>query len=345
MSMIDSATLPASAISEELATTAERLRASVVQVRAGRGGIGSGVIWQVAAAEGADPTATVVTNEHVVRAAGESQLTILVADGRVLPAEVFAHDPEHDLALLRVRAADLRPVAAGDSTALRVGELVFAVGNPFGHLNTVTSGIVAARAPLDPEWTLDPARSEAPEAPPTPPRADAESPRQRAGRTPDLIQSHLRLYPGNSGGPLVDARGQVVGINNMIGGGLAFAIPSRIVQQFVASAGAGAGTRPQLGVQVLDVELPDALRIRAGTTAPSAAMIAAVEPASSAEAAGLLPGDIVIGVAGHAIAGTGDLLLALGREPSGAPIALTIIRAGERQELRVTPQLPAAAAA
>jgi S1-C subfamily serine protease len=96
---------------------------------------------------------------------------------------------------------------------------------------------------------------------------------------------------------------------------------------------------------VLDVELPDALRIRAGTTAPSAAMIAAVEPASSAEAAGLLPGDIVIGVAGHAIAGTGDLLLALGREPSGAQIALTIIRAGERQELRVTPQLPAAAAA
>jgi serine protease Do len=177
-----------------------------------------------------------------------------------------------------------------------------------------------------------------------PPRSSEESPRQRAGRTPDLIQSHLRLYPGNSGGPLVNARGQVVGINNMVGGGLAFAIPSRIVQQFVAT-GASANARPRLGVQVLDVELPDALRARVGTTAPSAALIAAVEDESPAEVAGLLPGDIVIGVDGRAIASSGDLLLALGRDAGESAIHLTIIRAGARRELRVMPRQVETAAA
>jgi serine protease Do len=366
------------AISEELAAAAERASASVVQVRAGRGGIGSGVIWPdtpgtpgaaeagVPSTDGAAPAVTIVTNEHVVRAAGDGRLSVLLDAGRELPAEVVAHDPEHDLALLRVRAAGLRPVAVGDSQALRVGEFIFAVGNPFGRINTLTAGIVAARAPVDPDWTLAPARpdggaeGDAPAPPPArderqderqgerPSERDGErdedSPRRRAARTPDLIQSNLRLYPGNSGGPLLNARGEVVGINNMIGGGLAFAIPSRIVRQFVAAADADAPSRPRLGVQVLDVELPTAMRLRAGTNAPSAVLIAAVEADSPAAASGLLPGDLVIGIDGRAVASVRDLLLALGQADPGAR-TLTLLRGGVRRELALPPGQAAAAAA
>lgn len=359
------------ALSEELSTAAQRVSASVVQVRAGRGGIGSGVIWPDAAGatsaatgEGGVPTVTIITNEHVVRAAGDGQLGVLLDGGREVPAEVVAHDPEHDLALLRVRAAGLQPATVGDSQALRVGEFVFAVGNPYGRLNTLTAGIVAARAPADPDWTLEPARPDGTDgsgagvAPTPPARAmrpgedkpgeserDEENPRRRAARTPDLIQANLRLYPGNSGGPLLNTRGQVVGINNMIGGGLAFAIPSRIVQQFVAAASAGDANRPYLGVQVLDVELPPAMRARAGTTAPSAVLIAAVEDESPAAGAGLLPGDLVVGIDGRAVASVRDLLTALGLGAAAGARTLTLLRGGVRRDLALTPGRPTSAAA
>lgn len=353
------------ALSEELAAAAERVSASVVQVRTGRGGIGSGVIWPEtpgasnATTEDGVPVVTIVTNEHVVRASGGGRMTVLVDGGRELPAEVVAHDPEHDLALLRVRASGLQAVAVGDSQALRVGEFIFAVGNPYGRINTVTAGIVAARAPADPDWTLEPAQPDAPDraggpdgAPVPTPSApvertherDEDNPRQRAARTPDLIQANLRLYPGNSGGPLLDARGEVVGINNMIGGGLAFAIPSRIVRQFVAAAATGNTERPYLGVQVLDVELPRAMRARAGTNAPSAALIAAVEADSPAAAAGLLPGDLVVGIDGRAVAGVRDLLLALAQGAAGTR-TLSLLRGGLRRELTLTPRQPDTAAA
>ena len=349
-----------STISDELAASAQRLSASVVQVRTGRGGIGSGVIWPTTPATGAagsgtgEPAVTIVTNEHVVRASGNSRLTVLVDGGRELPAEVIAHDPEHDLALLRVHAAGLQTVAVGDSQALRVGEFVFAVGNPWGRLNTVTAGIVAARAPVDPDWTLEPARPDGSEGAPVPPapaplpresERDEDNPRRRAARTPDLIQANQRLYPGNSGGPLINARGEVVGINNMIGGGLAFAIPSRIVQQFVADTASGDAERPHLGIQVLDVELSAAMRARAGTNAPSAVMIAAVEDNSPAASAGLLPGDIVIGIDGHALASVRDLLLALRQGAAAGARTLTLLRGGARRDLTLTPARPAEAAA
>jgi serine protease Do len=339
-------------LSAELADLAERVAGSVVQVRAGRGGIGSGVIWEsrpaaVDAATGG-PAVTIVTNEHVARAAGRAPLTILAGDGRALPAETVAYDPEHDLALLRVRAAGLRPATVGDSSALRVGELVFAIGNPFGRRNTLTAGIVAARAPADPDWPLDPADpgaapAEEPERA-EPPAAEA-GPRERAARTPDLIQADIRLYPGNSGGPLVDARGRIVGINSMIGGGLAFAIPSRIVQQFVAMASAPDQARPYLGVQALTVDLSPAMRARARIAAPTAVLVAAVDPESPAAAAGLLVGDLLVGMDGRAITTARDLVLALHREQSAGVRIVTVVRGGERRELAFTPGRTAEAAA
>jgi serine protease Do len=320
------------ALSRELADTAERLAQSVVQVQTERGGIGSGVLWQQRpATDGGDPEVLIVTNEHVVRAAGQSRLTVRTHDGRALVAEVFAHDPEHDLALMRTHAAGLRMAEAGDSAALRVGELVIAVGHPFGKLNTLTMGIVAARAPADPDISLDPAD---PERAPRTPEGEA-SPRERAARTPDLIQANLALYPGNSGGPLADARGRVVGINSMIGGGLAFAIPSRIVGQFITIAGVAGATRPRLGVEVLTVPLPDTLRTRAGIRADSAVMVAGMEPEGPAARAGVQIGDLLVGLDGRGIATARDLLVVLSRTSAapGGKSVLTVVRAGQRKEL------------
>jgi serine protease Do len=334
------------ALSGELSSTAERLAHSVVQVQAGRGGIGSGVIWeQRPAPEGGEPEVIVVTNEHVVWAAGGGKLEVRTSDGRVLQAEAIAHDPEHDLALLRTHGADLQAVEVGDSAALRVGELVMAVGHPFGKVNTLTVGIVAARAPADPDIPLDPADPDA--SPEQPDGGHTPGPRERAARTPDLIQSDLRLYPGNSGGPLADARGRVVGINSMIGGGLAFAIPSRIVQQFMAFAGVGGNTPPRLGIEVLTVPLPEGLRIRTGIQAESAVLVARVDPDGLAARAGVTIGDLIIGLQGRAVTTGRDLLVALGRVtgPAGPHGLLTIIRAGQRKELAVEFAVPSPAAA
>jgi serine protease Do len=333
------------ALSRELAETAERLAHSVVQVQAERGGIGSGVLWQqLPAADGGEPEVVIVTNEHVVRAAGRNRLNVRAHDGRMLSAEVIGHDPEHDLALMRTRAAGLQVAEHGDSAALRVGELVIAVGHPFGKLNTLTLGIVAARAPADPDIALDPAD------PDSVPRTteDEGSPRERAARTPDLIQANLSLYPGNSGGPLADARGRVVGINSMIGGGLAFAIPSRIVEQFITISGAPGAARPKLGVEVLTVPLPATLRAAAGLRAESAVMVAALEAGGIAERAGIQIGDVLVGLDGRGLTTARDLLVALSRT-NGAPGAksvLTIIRAGQRKELALSfDSAPAEAAA
>jgi serine protease Do len=331
-------------LSDALNAASERLGASVVQVRAGRGGIGSGVIWQRQADAGPTERFLIVTNEHVVRAAGGGGLAVLAYDGREVRAEVVDHDPEHDLALLSVHGAGLQPAEVGDSAALRVGELVLAMGNPFGKLNTLTVGIVAARAPADPDLALEPA--EPGEARPAPARTerDHDSPRQRASRTPDLIQADVRLYPGNSGGPLTDAHGRIVGINSMVGGGLAFAIPSRIVQQFIAQSAASGGARPRLGVQILDVELPAALRARAGIAAETAVLVGGVEDGSPAAEAGVLTGDIIFGLDGHAIRSVRELTYAVRTGAPTRPWTVRLLRGGERRELTVRPPQAEAAA-
>ena len=184
---------------DALAAAAERLARSTVQVRGvGRrsGGAGSGIVWR---ADG-----LVVTNAHVV--AGARRLAVELTDGRTLAADVVRIDPRHDLAALRVADVDL--VAAdvgGAGSPLRVGQLVFALGHPWGVRNTMTTGIVHAL-----------------------PTASG----QGAGR---WIQADVRLAPGNSGGPLADAWGRVVGVNSMIVRGLAFAVPAERVARFLAA--------------------------------------------------------------------------------------------------------------
>lgn len=331
----------AAALSESLAETAARVRASVVQVRSGRSGVGSGVIWSVGQADaGGEAEATIITNAHVARATRETTFALQLADGREIQATLVAIDPGHDLASLRTKASDLQAAIVGDSSTLRVGEMVIAVGNPFGREGAVTSGVVAARAPADPDMEVEPAEEEE--------RPD----RSRYGRGRwhlpgvDLIQADISLYPGNSGGPLADARGRVVGINAMVGGGLAFAIPSRTVQNFLREVDR-AVTPVYLGVQVITAPLTPALRQRTGVAQETAALVMGVELASPAETAGIQIGDVLLALDGHAIRDAEQLGRLLNRAdaPSSQQRTITLLRGGERREIALVPAPLARAAA
>jgi serine protease Do len=316
------------ALSDELTALGDRLRASTVQVRTQGRGIGSGIVWRVGGGSGEAAQAaqaTVVTNAHVVRATDGAAITVRTSDGREVPATVAGADPEHDLAALRVPAAGLTAAEIGDSSALRVGELVMAVGNPFGREGAVTIGVVAARAPVDPDAVLEPAEE---------PDSGPGGRRGWMRRAPDLIQADLRLYPGNSGGPLADAAGRVVGVNAMISGGLAFAIPSRLVGELL-DALERPDQRLRLGVEVLTVAVPEPQRVRLGLAYPAAVMIVGVEPDSLAAHAGLLVGDLLVDIQGRAIAEAGQLLRALRTAKLDQPLRLAVVRGGARVELAV----------
>lgn len=336
-------------LSDGLAALAERVRPSVVQVRAGSRGIGSGIVWQASASNGGAPEATILTNAHVVRATGNEPLTIRFADKRELNATILGIDMEHDLAALRIQGDGFAPAEIRDSSTLRVGELVLAVGNPFGHEGAVTVGVVAARAPADPDAELEPA--EPGDGEPAPSQgAEAEhgrrNPRTERRRwSPqsfELIQADIRLYPGNSGGPLLDASGRVVGVNAMISGGLAFAIPSRIAQDFLGQLDS-ATQRPRLGVEVLTVPVPASQRQDAGQE--SAVVVTGIAPDSAAERAGMLVGDVILAVNGRGIATAEGLVHALRSTPAGADdaITLTLLRGGVRVELALVSELRAVA--
>jgi serine protease Do len=202
---------------------AENLRRSTVHVRDG----GSGVIWA---------PDLIVTNAHVAR---RDRHVVDLWDGRKLDASVIKRDPRRDLALLRVSAMDGPIARAGDSGALRPGQIVVAIGNPLGFIGALSTGVVHAQ---DRSW----------------------------------VQADIRLAPGNSGGPLADAEGRVVGINTMIAGRLAFAVPSNAVAAFVDS-------KPQTSLGVVLRPVQDGL------------LVLEVEPNSAAARASLLQGDVLIG--------------------------------------------------
>ncbi|MEH2070427.1 MAG: trypsin-like peptidase domain-containing protein [Nostoc sp.] len=172
-------------IAAELTQVAARLRNSTVKVQSGSLGVGSGVIWH--------SDGLIITNAHV---AISNRATIKLSDGRVFGAVRVHFDPQQDLAALRIVATDLTAATIGNSQALRVGELVLAVGNPFGDSGAVTTGIIYAN-------------------------------------NPGMVVADLQLYPGNSGGPLADCLGRVVGINTMIANGLAVAVSTSTVNRFL----------------------------------------------------------------------------------------------------------------
>lgn len=251
----------------------------------------------------------VLTNHHVIRKADEIRVTL--HDGRELQAELLGADPETDIAVLQIPATDLHAVPVADSSALRVGDFVVAIGNPFGLNQTVTSGIVSAlgRSGLGIEGYEN------------------------------FIQTDASINPGNSGGPLVNLRGELVGINTAIlapsGGnvGIGFAIPvnmaEAIKRQIVEYGGVQRGI---FGVIAQDItpDLARALRLSATTRG---AIVTEIKPASAAARAGLRPGDLIVRINTVTISSATDLTTELALLRVGDDLTLDILRDGRRQKL------------
>lgn len=266
---------------EELAAVAAVLSRSTVQVRSRRFSGGSGVIWH--------PN-LIITNDHVVRG---PRATVELSGGRVFDAVCTSRDPQRDLATLTVDATDLPVATIGDSDALRVGELVVAVGNPLGMIGALTTGIIHAVAPKDisRRW----------------------------------VQADIRLAPGNSGGPLADVQGRVIGINTVIAGGLALAVPSNAVERFLRLG----KERLYLGVTIQSVLVPLSNKRVFGL------LILEVRQNSLAESAGLLTGDVLIGVNDQFFNAPKDLAQALLQINSCDTLQLDFVRGGRRMTCEV----------
>jgi len=272
-------------------------------------GAGSGVIIT--------PDGYILTNSHVVN--GADRIEIRLQDGRELQAAPVGDDPHSDLAVVRVQETGLPSAELGDSSALRVGQLVIAIGNPLGFQATVTTGVVSALG-----RTL----------------------RAQTGRLiENVIQTDAALNPGNSGGPLVDFRGRVIGINTAIiygSQGICFAIPSStarwVVGQLIRE---GRVRRAYLGVSGQTVRLERREVLEHGVASPTAVRVMEVQPHTAAADAGLVPGDLITRAGETAIASADDLQRVLGRHPVGQPLGLEILRGGRRLTLTARPtELP-----
>jgi serine protease Do len=260
---------------------AESLRRSTVQVTEGRGrrGGGSGVIWS--------SDGMIVTNAHVARS---DRARVELWDGRTFEAEVTARDNRRDLASLKIRAQQLPAAAAGDSNSLRPGELVVAVGNPLGFIGALTTGVVHTVGAL-----------------------------RGLGRQ-TWVQAAVRLAPGNSGGPLANAQGQVICVNAMVvNGGLALAVPSNAVANFLKS-----GQAVMLGVTVRPVLLDDRRSV--------GLLVLEVAPGGAAADASLLIGDVLLGAKGRPFREVDDLADAI-ESAAGGSLPLQFLR-GERRNAR-----------
>jgi serine protease Do len=252
----------------------------------------------------------VVTNNHVVD--GASEVRVKLSDGRELKATVAGRDPKTDLALLKVDATGLPVIPMGDSTRLQVGEPVMAIGNPFGLEQTVTTGIVSATGRVIGEGPYD-----------------------------DFIQTDASINPGNSGGPLINAQGQVIGINTAIfsqtGGsvGIGFAIPVNLAKSVVTQlADSGHVVRGWLGVAIQPVtaELAKSFNLPAAT----GALVSSVMDNSPAMAAGVKQGDVITEYDSRKVARADDLPKAVADTPVGRQVPLGIVRDGKPMTLRVT---------
>jgi serine protease Do len=249
----------------------------------------------------------IVTNNHVVE--GAKEVTVTLATKEEYPAKVIGRDPKTDIALLRIQPKGTLPAATlGDSDKLRVGELVLAIGNPFGLSNTVTSGIVSAKGRVI-----------------------------GAGPYDDFIQTDASINPGNSGGPLFNMQGEVIGINTAIipnGQGIGFAVPVNLAKSLLPQLEAkGEVMRGYVGVSVQGItpELVKSLSLKD----TKGALVADVSKGSPAEAAGIKRGDVIVGFDGKQINEVHNLPPVVAAMPIGKEVPVTILREGKEQTLQV----------
>jgi serine protease Do len=264
--------------------------------------LGSGVI--------VSPDGYILTNNHVVKEAKEIQIAL--NDGRNLPAKVVGTDPESDIALIKVNANDLQALTLTDSDKVQVGDVVLAIGNPFGVGQTVTSGIVSAKN------------------------------RATSGEMDeDFIQTDAAINPGNSGGALVDTQGRLVGINTAIlsrsGGsqGIGFAVPSNLCRWVMDSlVKTGHVERGFLGVQIQDLtpSLAQAFKIER----TNGALVSDVTAGSPAEAAGIKSGDVIVEFNGKPVENASQLKLHVAETAPGSSVPVVVNRSGETKNLNIT---------
>ncbi len=269
-------------------------------------GSGSGFVFT--------PDGFVLTNSHVVHNAGRIEVTL--PDGRHYQAYIVGDDPDTDLAVIRIHAPNLAAVHLGDSQTLKTGQLVVAIGNPFGFQCSVTAGVVSALG---------------------------RSLRARSGRLIDnVIQTDAALNPGNSGGPLVNSRGEVIGVNTAMilsAQGICFAIAVNTAK-FVAAGLMKEGKirRSYIGVQGQNIVLNRRMVRFHKLKVENGVMAVAIEINSPAQRAGLREGDVIIGFGGQSVAGIDELHKLLTQETVGKSFPVTIIRRTEKLVLDMAPE-------
>jgi len=303
------------AYSDAVTTVADRVGPAVVRVERpaenGRGGIGSGSMGSGVVIS---PDGLVLTNSHVVDGARELRLTD--TEGRTMEARLIGEDPDTDLALLRANTPQSLPSARlGDSKRLHRGQLVVAIGNPLGFESTVTAGVISALG---------------------------RSLRSSTGRLiEDVIQTDAALNPGNSGGPLVSSRGEVIGINTAVimgAQGICFAIASNTAQYVLSELiQHGRARRAYIGVSAQTVPVPRRFALKHGIDNKLGAMIANIEKESPAETGGLKPRDIVVSLDEISVTGIDDMIRLLNGERIGHTVTLRVLRGVELLTLEIKP--------
>jgi S1-C subfamily serine protease len=314
-SQIDSEAVLLDAYSRAVAAAVGRVAPAVVHLRVegnrrGRGapaaGAGSGFLIT--------PDGYLLTNSHV--AGGAKAVEVTLADGRVTRADVVGDDPDSDLAVLKVTASSLHWCTLGDSRDLRVGQIAIAIGSPYGFQHTVTAGIVSSLG---------------------------RSMRARTGRLLDnVLQTDAALNPGNSGGPLVDTRGRVIGVNTAVilpAQGICFAIASATAERVaVALIREGRVRRAWIGVGGQVVPVARRVVRHFGLGRESGVRIDVVEPGSPAESAGFAKDDVIVARDGSPIADIDDLQRALQGDAIARPLEFRVLRRGALHSLSTVPR-------
>src|SRR5262245_44910092 len=299
------------AYSQAVIGAAEKVSPSVVNIEVSnaerrQGGGGSGFVFT--------PDGFILTNSHVVH--GASKIEVTLPDARRGEAQLIGDDPETDLAVIRINAPNLMPAAFGDSQKIRVGQLAIAIGNPYGFQYSVTAGVVSALG---------------------------RSLRSQTGRLiENIIQTDAALNPGNSGGPLVNSRGEVIGVNTAVilpAQGICFATAINTAK-FVAGQliKEGRVRRSYIGLGGQVVPLHRRLVRYHNLAIETGVLVISIEPGGPALKAGLQEGDVIVGYDDRLIAGIDDLHRLLTDQKVGVKSNLTVIRRNEKLSLNITPE-------